>query len=167
MLDRCVHVLNDRFKMNAKEPPVDLAQPNARLPIDGFLVKGRIQALAPEQSAHDRILRVEHPRTPEPIGIPPPDVAECREVIALALADRAVIDIFKRIIADVGSLVDKSADNEIVLAAVENDAVDEVDVRATAPRRKLPEKSGGIDITDVIKLDKLLRPDSLCLNLRA
>src|SRR5580704_1191858 len=74
MLDGHFHVLNDSFEMNAEEPPVDLAQSDARLPINGFLVEGRIQALAPQQSADDRALRIEHPRTPEPIGIPPPDV---------------------------------------------------------------------------------------------
>src|ERR1700730_11093996 len=73
ILDGHVHVLNDRFEMNAEEPPVDLAQSDARLPIDGFFVEGRVQALASEQPADDRVLRMEHPRTPEPIGIPPPD----------------------------------------------------------------------------------------------
>ena len=109
-------------------------------------------------------LRVQQSRAPEPIGVPPPDVVERREVVALALAYRSIIDVFEGVIAGVRGFVDKSADVEIEFAGAEYDAVDEVHVRAPAPRREVAKEAAGIAVRYVPKLDEFLRPDRLGLD---
>lgn len=87
MLDSHVYVLDDQFVMKAEQLAPELPQPNAWFPIDGFLVEGRVQILASQQSANDLVLRMQQSRTPEPVGIPLPDVVESCEVIALTSPD--------------------------------------------------------------------------------
>ena len=155
LLHHHVYVLDDQFVMNSEQPPPDLPQSNARFPVDGFFVEGRVQVLAPQQPADDRILRVQQSRAPEPVGIPPPDVVERREVVALALAYRSIIDVFKGVIADVRGFVDKSADVEVEFAGAEYDAVDEIHVRAPAPGREVAKEAAGIAVTDVTQARRI------------
>jgi hypothetical protein len=166
LLHHHVDILDDRFVMNSEQPPSDLPQSNARFPVDRFFVERRVQVLAPQQPADERILRVQQSRAPEPIGVPPPDVVERREVVALALAYRSIMDVFEGVIliAGVRGFVDKSADVEVEFAGAEYDAVDEVHVRAPAPRREVAKEAAGIAVRYVPKLDEFLRPDRLGLD---
>ncbi len=97
-------------------------------------------------------------RTPEPVGIPAPQVAEGAEIVLLALADREVVDVVEGVVAGRPRLVAEAADADDLLARTEHDAVDEIR-RRIALRRQIREEAARVRVVPVLDMHAALDRD--------
>ena len=113
--------------MHAAQPVPGATHANAAVPAHDALIRDRVEPLPSQKTAHERVLRADVLRAPEPVGVPAPQVIAGAQKVGRALADRPVIEVQVRVIAGVRGGVGKAAEREVELVRRERGAVQKIE----------------------------------------
>ena len=115
--------------------------------------------LAAEQPPHQRVLRENLFRAPEPIRVPAPEPVARAEVIVAHLPQRAVVDMLERVVAAIWRVVDETGASQNQIVGAEDHAVEKIRIGLLAVLRNGGETALRIAIADVLQRDAGLDRD--------
>jgi hypothetical protein len=126
-LDGDLHVLGDELPLGLVPPGIHRRGQAALLvKRDELAVDVRAPVLARPEPADRLVLQAEGTRTPEPVGVPAPDVVLDREEILAAALQRLVVDLLAGVVTDPGRLVAERANAQVQLSGAESHPVKEI-----------------------------------------
>ena len=129
--DRDIDVLNHALGLVSQHLVQFRLEADTRIPAHDFLVGDRIQMAPPHEQAHWQVLHEKMLRTPEPVGIPAPDVIAHLEEILASLTNRTVINLQPTVIVCIRRFIAKPALRQVHLVTAEDGTVDELGVAVT------------------------------------